>query len=753
MYDLHRLGWFGFQELCNSIAREVLGQTSMTFLESADGGRDGCFSGNWQNTPSENYDGEFVIQCKFKTRRNENLKFADISDEIDKAKKLVENGLCDTYILMTNAGVSGPMSAKIQETLKDVGVKRVLIFGSTWINNQIRDNPNLRRLVPRVYGLGDLSEILDDRVYEQGKALLEYLKDELSKVVITSSFKNAANAIEKHNFVLLIGEAAAGKTTIASLLAMGSLDQWQAPTMKLETAEQVVHHWNPNNPMQFFWIDDAFGVTQYESTLSNRWNQAMPKIVAMLDKGAKIVMTSRDYIFNDAKKDLKKGAFPLLHESQVVIDVQKLTITEKRQILYNHLKMGKQPLSYKKEIKPHLEYIANHKRFIPEMARRLSDPFFTKNLYLSEFYLDIFIQKQESFLIELISELDKDNRAALALIYMNNEKLKSPLELNEIESNAISKIGSSLSGCINALEVMKGNMVQNINVDDESLWKYKHPTIGDAFAKYIVDSPDMIEIYLHGSSVDQLLDYITCGNMSIKNAIIIPKKLFNLILEKLNSYKSTKKYKTEFLSEWGAKRNLFNFLARRCSVNFLRLFVQDNPEILIQVSKPSVNLEYSPEVNLALRLHSIDLLPEENRKTFISYISAYALSGENLYVLSDDDIKEIFKENEYSELLQQIKSELIPKISKLKEIWKSRYDRDENASYHMSSLKENLQAIEYEFSDDASIVFEVGKELIEIEEWIEDNTTEESSSEMENLSGETEVKEEIERSIFDDVDI
>lgn len=753
MYELHRLGWFGFQELCNSIAREVLGQTSMMFLESADGGRDGCFSGKWQNTSGEYYDGEFVIQCKFKTRRNENLKFADINDEIDKAQKLVDNGLCDTYILMTNAGVSGPMAAKIQKTLKDVGVKQVLIFGSTWINNQIRDNPNLRRLVPRVYGLGDLSEILDDRVYEQGKALLEYLKDELSKVVITSSFKNAANAIEKHNFVLLIGEAAAGKTTIASLLAMGSLDQWKAPTMKLETAEQVVHHWNPNNPMQFFWIDDAFGVTQYESTLSKRWNQAMPKIVAMLDKGAKIVMTSRDYIFNDAKKDLKKGAFPLLHESQVVIDVQKLTITEKRQILYNHLKMGKQSSSYKKEIKPHLEYVANHKRFIPEMARRLSDPFFTKNLYLSEFHLDIFIQKQESFLIELISELDKDNRAALALIYMNNEKLKSPLELNEIESNAISKIGSSLSGCINALEVMKGNMVQNINIDDESLWKYKHPTIGDAFAKFIVNSPDMIEIYIHGSSVDQLLDHITCGDMNIKNAIIIPKKLFNLILEKLNSYKSTKKYKTEFLSEWGAKRNLFNFLARRCSINFLKIFIEENPEILIQVSKPGINLDYSPEVNLALRLHSLGLLPEENRKTFVSNVSAYALSGENLYVLSDEEIKEMFKEEEYAELLQRIKIELIPKISKLKEIWKSRYDRDEDASYHMSSLKENLDAIEYEFSEDPSVVFEVNKELIEIEEWIKDNTNEESSSEMENLSGKTEEQEEIERSIFDDVDM
>lgn len=752
MYDLHSLGWFGFQELCNSIAREVLGQTSMTFLESADGGRDGCFSGKWLNNNGDLYTGEFVIQCKFKTRRNENLKFADLQDEIAKVELLVKNGLCNIYILMTNAGVSAPMAAKIQKALKEVGVDHILINGSTWINSQIRENAHLRRLVPRVYGLGDLSEILDSRVYDQGKALLEYLKDELAKVVITSSFKNAADAIEKHGFVLLIGEAAAGKTTIASLLAMGALDQWKAVTMKLETAEQVVKHWNPNNPDQFFWIDDAFGVTQYESTLSNRWNQAMPKIVAMLDKGAKIVMTSRDYIFNDAKKDLKKGAFPLLHESQVVIDVQKLALTEKRQILYNHLKMGRQSTGYKKEIKPHLEYVANHNRFIPEMARRLSDPFFTKNLQLSEFYLNHFIQKQESFLLELISELDKDNQAALALIYMNSEKLKSPLDLSEIENNAITRLGSSLNGCINALEAMRGNMVQHIIVDDESLWKFKHPTIGDAFAKHIVGSPDMVEIYIHGSSVDQLVDHISCGDVGVRNAIIIPKKLFPLILKRLNSYKLTKKYKTEFLSEWGAKRNLFNFLSKRCSQHFLKLYVDSNPDVLEQVTKPSQNLEYSPEVSLAYTLNKNGLLPDKNRKAFIAKVSEYALSGENLYALSSDEIKEMFIQNEYDELLKTIKSNLLPKITELKETWKARYSHDEDPAYHMSSLKENLEAIENEFSDDPSIVVIVNQELMEIEEWIKDNTAEELSSEMENLSGETEKQEELERSIFDDVD-
>ena len=40
-YDLHNLGWSSFQQLCLTIAREVLDQTVESFLDSGDGGRDG----------------------------------------------------------------------------------------------------------------------------------------------------------------------------------------------------------------------------------------------------------------------------------------------------------------------------------------------------------------------------------------------------------------------------------------------------------------------------------------------------------------------------------------------------------------------------------------------------------------------------------------------------------------------------------------------------------------------------------------
>lgn len=111
-----------------------------------------------------------------------------------------------------------------------------------------------------------------------------------------------------------------------------------------------------------------------------------------------------------------------------------------------------------------------------------------------------------------------------------------------------------------------------------------------------------------------------------------------------------------------------------------------------------------------------------------------------------------FFDEEYTALRNRIKVELIPRISELKETWKSSYTTDEDARYHMSSLKENLEAIENEFSDDTSILEDVANELMEIEEWIEENKGEDEVYESENLSGDSEELEEIERSIFDDVD-
>jgi hypothetical protein len=83
----------------------------------------------------------------------------------------------------------------IEAIFRQAGVRHVLTLGSTWISDQIRENKRLRMMVPRVYGLGDLSQILDERAYDQAKALLASMREDLSKVVITSAYRRAAEAL------------------------------------------------------------------------------------------------------------------------------------------------------------------------------------------------------------------------------------------------------------------------------------------------------------------------------------------------------------------------------------------------------------------------------------------------------------------------------------------------------------------------------------------------------------------------------
>lgn len=752
MYDLHRLGWYGFQELCLTVAREVFGQTVMSFLGSHDGGRDGCFTGKWKVDTNNTWKGKFVFQCKFTNRSNYNLKLSDLKDEFPKAKSLTERGLCDIYILVTNAGVSGALQEKIEHKLKAFGISNVLVFGSTWLSQTIRDNKRLRRLVPRVYGLGDLSQILDERVYAQGRALLDSLKEELSKVVITDAYQRAAKALDKHGFVLLIGEPAAGKTTIASLLAMGALDQWQASTMKLDTPEKVIHHWNPDDPNQFFWVDDAFGVTQYERSLVREWNHHIAQVRAMLNKGARIVMTSRDYIYNSARNDLKATSFPLLNESQVVIDVHNLTLDEKRQMLYNHMKLGSQPAEFKKQIKPHLESVARSKRFIPETARRLGSPFFTRNLYISEWHLEEFVNKQEDFLVEVIGGLDQDCQAALALIYMNGGRLKSPIAFNPEETEAIQRMGSSLGGCTHAFSAMNGNLVQLDDGSEFPVWRFKHPTVGDAFSMFVVKSPELIEIYLQGNPIEKLLEQVTCGKMGINKAIVVPKSYFPLVLKRLKTFTTTKKYKNEYLSIWGAKRQVHEFLSFRCNKDFLVEYIKANEGIVEQVVQPGLMLDTVSEVNVACRFHECNLLSEVNRRTFIDTVSKYAIDGDDLYALRSEKIRSLFTTQEFEGLKNQVRINVIPKIKELCTKRQSNFDGDD-AEFHMQSVMETLETIEEEFQDDNLVSKQVKKQIQEVKDWVEANTIENTLGAREKLSDDmTSLQHESERSIFDDVD-
>ena len=191
-------------------------------------------------------------------------------------------------------------------------------------------------------------------------------------------------------------------------------------------------------------MDDVFGQRQYQRERALEWNHALPHLSAALRRGARAIFTSRGYIHQAAVEDLKESIFPLLKESRVVIEVEELTQREREQVLYNHLRLGNQPRQFRRAVKEFLPDVAAHENFLPETARRLGNPFFTKNVRLNVDSILQFVADPEEYLREVIEGLGDANRAALGLAFMRGGRLRAGLDLTSDENRALQLMNSTI---------------------------------------------------------------------------------------------------------------------------------------------------------------------------------------------------------------------------------------------------------------------------------------------------------------------
>ena len=696
-FALHQLGWSDFQSLCLTVCREVLGQTVVGYLDSNDGGRDGAFTGVWKPSDGETFRGEFVIQVKHTTRPDTTLGIADLTDEFDKAERLARSGRCDVYLLMTNAPMTGRTEETLHVELRDRGISQSRILSSTWINETIAASARLRMLVPRLYGLGDLTQILDERAYEQAQAVLDSMRTDLSKLVRTTTYEKAARALDNHGFVLLAGAPATGKTIIAGQLALAAADVFGTNVAILDDAAQFTERWNPNEK-QLFWLDDAFGMTQFTPHLAQSWQRATPRVKSAIAGGSKFVLTSRDYILRHAMRHLKAGTFPLLKSAQVVVDVADLTPSERRQILYNHLKHGRQPKAFLRDLIPHLESAADHRGFTPELARRLADPTFTTHLtYPTARNVEAFFRDPRQFLAETFASLDDDSRSALGLIFVSRGWLPSPITLNEPRQELLTRAGGTIASVTRALTHLEGSLVVHVIRDGESGWVFAHPTMIDAYSDQI-RSPELLHLLVEGFDTDVLVARTTCGDTGFTNAIVLPEPVWPTVIDRLDQV-----LQATGGSSWHEHYRCKSYIARQCDPAFQRLYVDGHPGMLDELSQPSLPLEYDPDNDLIVSLHHGGVLPEEIRIKFVRSIIDYCIDGTDGAVLWNGDLRDMLTADEEHTLRKRLMTEVVPNPKSILENFTTWYDQDEDPARFTQPLEEFGEALVAEFEDDETV--------------------------------------------------
>ena len=693
-FDLHALGWRAFQDLCSVILREVLGQTVQAFADSNDGGRDGAFFGKWVSPPSgaEDISGPFVVQCKFTALADKTLSLSDISDELAKIEPLVAQKICTSYILLTNARVTGTSEAAIRHAIMELGVAHVLILSGNWINQTIAINQRLRMFVPRVYGLGDLSQILDERAYAQAKSLLDYLQDDLSTFVVTEAYRNAAKAIEQHGFCLLLGEPAVGKSVVSAALAISALDNWNSLVIRAEGAEDVCQHWNPDEPNQFFWVDDAFGSVRHDMAFTDSWVRRLPKVMAAIAAGAKIILTSRDYIYREARGFLKEYAYPLLRENQVVIEVANLTRAERHQILYNHVRLGDQDTATRRALKPYLQTAADEQPFWPEVARRIGKRAFTQNLQINQQSVIDFMTHPNSYLGDIYQSLPADHVGALAMVYRSGG-LAVPLDLSPGTRELLELVGATPDGVSRSLKVLEETFLRRGpklgSADSQQYWTFRHPTLREGYAIHIARDPNLLRTFVQGLDDISIVNLLDCGSGETKGTLIsIPPILYGYVAERLMEARPG--FRRLLYEDYRTFRRAWHeMLASRSSKGFLEAYLTVDADFISRLTGFTSSMALSAEIPVLAKLNDYGMLPESARLKVVERIRENATETPDADWLDMRVVDRLIRSGERDSIIGSVREIMALELDWVLDAWTSN-EQGESADEYYAPLDETL---------------------------------------------------------------
>lgn len=670
-FDLHKLGWKAFEDLVASILRDTMGPTFQIFSDGVDGGRDGAFHGTWKSEQDGvPLSGNFAIQCKHTTKSDKALPDSIVIGELPKIMQLASDGMVDIYLFFTNHVISAGVAKKAEEQFEQAGAKKAIVFGAEWINKSIASNPSLRRLVPRLYGLGDMTQVVTHQAYRQAKEVLDSLSPDLACFVTTEAYRKCAHALKEHGFVILIGEPASGKTMIANLMALSAADEWNLQTLILNAPEDFDKYWNPDDPGQFFWVDDAFGSNQYDHRRVQEWNQRIPKLKVAISKGARAVFTSRSYIFRTAQYQLNTAKFELFNDARVTIEVEKLSEPEREMMLYNHLKLGKQSKEFLSAVKEYLPAAASTPKFLPEVARRFASPKFTSRVARTEAGVKNFFNNPVSVMEDIIKGLAFAEKAAIALIFSNGGSLPIPLNEDETALRTIASMQSNVGDVKAALISLDDSLLRRVSIEGVSCWQFRHPTIHDAFASIVGSNPEFIDIYISGATKERLVGEVSCGDMGIEGVkVIIPKSAFDRVLK--------------IIAPDGQEKNLVEpittFLARKCSSEFLRAYF--NTASIVELLPGLIRSpnSYDAALTLVKRLNKEGLLPVEVRAKTVDLIQRLAEERYWDGFIDRELIGELITEEENGKFISQQKDVVYSNVDEIISDIESSWSVDEDA--------------------------------------------------------------------------
>jgi hypothetical protein len=247
-------------------------------------------------------------------------------------------------------------------------------------------------------------------------------------------------------------------------------------------------------------------------------------------------------------------------------------------------------------------------------------------------------------------------------------KLRYAEYLTDVQRQIIDRIGATAAGAARALDALTGDFLTRSTATTEGeCLGFRHPTLWEGFAVWLSTQHHLMPLVLAGLDDRQLVERINCQTAASGyregELLRVPPSLYATVAERVA--REVRSLREAFRSStiespyqlwWGT----LSFLSRWCSDDFLKTYLEFDPELPRYLARRlNSYLVLSSETAVLARLHTAGLLPGQVRQEAIDELRTLAVETPDAEWLRTGDWSTLLTEPEKSELLDEIRDELL----------------------------------------------------------------------------------------------
>lgn len=530
-YDFRTLSPEDFERL----ARDLLSAQWGVRIESFKPGRDKGV--DLRHTTPES-DEKTIIQCKrYSPEAFPRLKRDLLNEELPKIIKLSPS----RYVLVTSVPLSVANKDDLLNLLQPWCKSTADIYGAGDINGLLSAHPTVLKAHFKLWlsGTEVLERVLHAGIWNISADTLDDLRRELCRLVVHDGFQAALSILHTHHHCLIVGIPGIGKTTLAKILLWYYIQEgFTAIVVSHDIQEawdvltNAIHH----QERVAILYDDFLGQVSFEAQkLEKNEDRRLIRLLELAKKTPNIrfILTTREYILEDAKKQYAILAQADLSIEKFTLTLQRYTRANRARILFNHLYFSNLPLSRLGAIVKSKVYkeIIDHQNYSPRIVRGICEHATYGSLDDKSYIRKIsqqFDNPREIWDHAFCHDICKESKVLLYVLWtFGQETTLSVLRaaFSRMPHSGLSPV--PLESFDLAVREMDGNFIRTERVEgmggkiQELVVQFHNPSVRDYLSRKVEDEPHLLKWLVSGcvrfAQVEALFDsigYVDDGDRS-----------------------------------------------------------------------------------------------------------------------------------------------------------------------------------------------------------------------------------------------